>query len=58
MHMPVGTSDLKDELFEALNAYKNGPSLPRIFKLRNELSRRDGISRAENETIKKDLNVL
>ena len=58
MHMPVGTSDLKDELFEALNAYKNGPSLPRIFKLRNELSRRDGISRAEHETIKKDLNVL
>ena len=59
MHLPVGISDLRDKLMEALKDYsKNAPALTRVVKLLDELFGRDGISNVEYEAIKKDLNVL
>ena len=58
-HLPVGISDLRDKLMEALKDYtKNAPALTRVVKLLDELFGRDGISKKEYEAIKKDLNVL
>ena len=59
MHLPIGISDLRDKLMEALKDYsKNAPALKRVVKLLDELFERDGISKVEYEAIKKDLNVL
>ena len=61
MHIPVRISDLKDTFMRALEEYSKNqyaPALTRSVKLLEVLFRQDGISRAEYEAIKKDLNVL